>query len=81
VADFADIKFMDSLITGAINLQQAATFAKIDYAVARKVLDMQDQEGSAAVELVNAASNGVNQAANQLVAAATGLGSQIDVSA
>ena len=47
-------------------------------AVAKKMLDMQQFQGDAAVKLIQAASKSMNGAGDALVAAATGLGGQID---
>jgi hypothetical protein len=69
---------VDPLVSGIINLQQAALSSKIDFAVARKLLDSQAQTGSAALGLMNAATQGVSNAGDALTAAATGLCGQID---
>ena len=70
---------MDPLVDAAVWFTQASTIAKVQFAVARKVLDMQQFQGDAAVKLVQAASAGINQSGDALVAAATGMGGQIDV--
>ena len=67
------------LVNAAVGLQQAKVMGQIQFAVARKVLDMQGDEGNAALELVNAATNGMTKAGDAMVAAATGLGGQMDV--
>ena len=67
------------LVNAAVGLQQAKVMGQIQFAVARKVLDMQGDEGTAALELVNAATNGMTKAGDAMVAAATGLGGQMDV--
>jgi hypothetical protein len=67
------------LVNAAVGLQQAKVMGQIQFAVARKVLDMQGDEGNAALELVNAATNGMTKAGDAMVAAATGLGGQVDV--
>jgi hypothetical protein len=66
------------LVSGITAFQQAGVMAKVQFAVARKVLDMQQMQGSAALQLVNAASKNVNQAGDALVAAATGMGGTLD---
>jgi hypothetical protein len=67
-------------LTNAITgLQQAKTLGNIQMRVAGKILDEQKFEGSAALKLLEAASNGVNKAGDSLVAAATGLGGAMDV--
>ena len=67
------------LVNAAVGLQQAKVMGQIQFAVARKVLDMQGDEGNAALELVNAATNGMTKAGDAMVAAAAGLGGQLDV--
>ena len=67
------------LVNAAVNLQAASTMGMVQMAVAKKTLDMQRSTGDAMVALVEAASNGVAQAGDQMVAAATGLGGQVDV--
>jgi hypothetical protein len=66
------------LTSGIVNLQQAQTMAQIQMRVAKKVLDVQKFQGAAAIKLLEAASKGPNQAGDALVAAATGLGGEID---
>jgi hypothetical protein len=66
---------LTSAITG---LQSANTMAKVQMAVARKVLDVEQYQGDAAVKLIEAASNGASQAGDALTAASIGLGGQID---
>ena len=68
------------LVSLATNLQPAKLIGDVQILVARKILDSEQQQGDAAVKLIQAAENGVNSAGNSLVAA-TGLGSQIDVNA
>lgn len=66
-------------LTAAISgMQQAKVLGQVQMAVAKKVLDAQKQNGAAALELLNAAQNGVSTAGDQLVAAATGLGGTLD---
>jgi len=69
--------YMD-LAIGLSNLQAAKTMSQVQFAVARKVLDMQQFQGSAAIQLIEAAGKGAAQAGDALVAAATGLGSNLD---
>jgi hypothetical protein len=66
-------------LTAAVSgLQQAKVIGDVQIAVARKLLDQQRLDGSAAVKLIEAATTGVNQAGDQLAAAATGLGGALD---
>jgi hypothetical protein len=67
-------------LTAAVSgLQQSKVLGEVQIAVARKLLDQQRLDGSAAVQLIEAASKGVNQSGDQLAAAATGLGGAVDV--
>ena len=70
---------MDPLIDAAVGFTRANVMAKVQFAVAAKVLDMQKFEGAAAVKLITAASAGMNKAGDALVAAATGVGGELDV--
>ena len=66
-------------LTSAItSLQQSKTMGEVQMRVAKKILDMQEYQGNAAIQLIEAASAGVGQAGDSLVAAATGLGGTID---
>jgi hypothetical protein len=66
-------------ITNAIvGLQNAKTMSRVQYAVARKMLDMQQFQGQAVVQLIEAAGKSMNQAGDAMVAAATGLGRELD---
>jgi hypothetical protein len=67
-------------LTAAVSgLQQSKVLGEVQIAVARKLLDQQRLDGSAAVQLIEAASKGANQSSDQLAAAATGLGGAVDV--
>ncbi|HYE19658.1 MAG TPA: hypothetical protein VEA69_14500 [Tepidisphaeraceae bacterium] len=70
---------MDPLVNAAVNFTQARTMARVQMAVAAKVMDMERMQGDAAVQLIQAASSGVAKSGDALVAAATGLGGQLDV--
>lgn len=69
------------MVNALTNLKTAEIHAQINTRVARKVLDAQKMEGAAALKLLESASNGIAKAGDALVAAATGLGGQIDVRA
>src|SRR3954447_20121098 len=69
---------MDELTSGIIAFNNATLASKIDYAVAKKVLDNQEMQGASALKLIAAAAKGFNQAGDKLVSAATGLGGEID---
>jgi hypothetical protein len=66
------------LVNAVSGLQQAKVIGQVQVAVAGKILDMEKMNGNAAVQLIQAASGGVNKAGDQLVAAATGLGGSLD---
>lgn len=66
------------LVSAITNLDQASAIGSVQMAVAKKILDMQQIQGDAAVKLIQAADQSVNGAGDALIAAATGLGGQID---
>jgi hypothetical protein len=66
------------LLGAAVNFKQAQTLARVQFAVARKLLDSQTEQGAAAVKLIEAAGQIASEAGDSLVAAATGLGAQLD---
>ena len=70
---------MMELATALTNLKSAQLTSEIQIRVARKMMDSQEQVGASVLKLLNAASPAVAQAGDALTAAATGLGSQIDV--
>ena len=69
---------MDELTSGIVAFKQAELNSKIQYAVAKKILNNQRSQGAAAIKLIEGATRGTNQAGDKLVAAATGLGGEID---
>jgi len=66
------------LVGAIVNFDQASNLSSVQMAVAKKILDVQQYSGNAAVQLIQAASNGIDQSGDALVAAATGLGGQLD---
>ncbi len=69
------------MVNALTNLKTAEIYSQINVRVARKILDAQKMEGAAALKLLESASAGVVKAGDALVAAATGLGGQLDVRA
>ncbi|MGE5611468.1 MAG: hypothetical protein ACM359_19620 [Bacillota bacterium] len=67
------------IVNAYANWQSSVTMAKVQMAVAKRVLDTQRFAGAAVVKMIQAASQGPAQAGDELVAAATGLGGTIDV--
>jgi hypothetical protein len=67
-----------SLVNAAVGIKQAETLSRIQVAVAKKIMDVDKMNGSAALQLINAATQTSVQAGDRLAAAATGLGSQVD---
>lgn len=65
-------------MSAAVGLQQAKVMSQVQYAVAGKILQSQQQQGAAAVKLIEAATQGAARAGDALVAAATGLGGTLD---
>ena len=69
-------------LVGAISsLQMSKTLGEVQLRVAKKILDSQQLGGSAAVKLIDAATQGVSKASDALAAQATGLGNLLDVTA
>jgi hypothetical protein len=66
------------LVNAAVGFKQASVMAEVQMRVARKMLDIQQLQGNAAVKLIEAASKTTSQAGDELVAAATGLGGNVD---
>ena len=66
------------LISAVTSMDQASTLGSVQMAVAKKILDMQNVQGDAAVKLIQAAGKSMNSAGDAMVAAATGLGGQLD---
>ena len=67
---------------GAVaNFQSSQVMGELQLRAARKMLDNEQLQGSAAVKLIEAAANGVNNAGDALAAQATGLGGALDVTA
>ena len=69
------------LVSAAVNLSTALALSKVQYAVAAKVLDTADQQGQAAVELIEAAAEMMDQATADMLEAAEQLGASLDVMA
>ena len=67
-----------SLINAAVGMKQAETMSRVQMAVAKKIMDVEKSNGASVLKLLNAASSGVAQKGDALVAAATGLGGEID---
>ena len=69
-------------LTSALSgLQQSQVLGAVQMKVARMILDNEQSQGAAAVQLIQAAENGANDAGNSVVAASTGLGAQVDTQA
>lgn len=75
----ADSRDVMELATAFTNIKSAEINSQIQMRVAKKILDVQEMSGSAAIKLLDAASSSVVKAGDQLVAEATGLGGQLDV--
>jgi hypothetical protein len=66
------------LASALSGLQQSQVVGAVQIKVARMILDNEQSQGTAAVQLIQAAVAGVNNAGNSAVAAATGLGARVD---
>lgn len=71
-------KWKMDLVHSVIAFKQAELVARVQYAVAAKVLDQQQQTGNAALKLLEAANQGLTRASDPLMTAVTGLGAQLD---
>lgn len=69
------------LVTAATNFSQANLATKVQYAVAKKLLDSQSEQGAAIVNMIQKADINQANASNDMVVAATGLGGSVDVTA
>ncbi len=66
-------------LTSAISgLQQSQVLGAVQIKVARMILDNEQSQGAAAVQLIQAAEAGMNDAGNSVIAASTGLGAAVD---
>jgi hypothetical protein len=65
------------LVSAFSGIQQAKVANDIDYAVMRKAMSMQRQQGADALELLASAQKGAS-GGDPLVAQATGLGGSLD---
>lgn len=70
---------MMDLTTPFANFQHAQAMSAVELRVARKALDVQELQGEAAIQLIKAAAGSASNAGDSLVAAATGVGGQIDI--
>jgi hypothetical protein len=66
------------LTTAITDFQRAGTMSSVQMRVARKVLDVQQFQGAAVLRLIEAAAGTAAKAPDALVAAAIGLGGEID---
>jgi hypothetical protein len=67
------------LTNAIVGFDQATTMSQVQIAVASKMLSIEQSQGTAAVNLINAADKSFGAASDALTAAATGLGHSIDV--
>ena len=69
------------LTTAIIGMQQSKLVGEVQIRVARIILDTEQDQGNAAVKLIEAASSGINSSADAVSAATAGLGGQIRTAA
>ena len=67
------------IATSLSHLSRARFMGQVQMAVARKMSQIQQMQGQAALQLLEAAVSSPARAGDALVAAATGLGREIDV--
>jgi hypothetical protein len=67
------------LVSAMVGMQAGSTLSRVQMAVAKKIMDNQELQGAAAIQLLEAATAQVEASAQSAVAAASGLGRQVDV--
>jgi len=67
------------LTSAIVGLSQAKVMGQVQMRVAEKILDNERLQGASALKLLQAASDGVNKAGDELVAQSIGLGGELDV--
>jgi hypothetical protein len=67
------------LVNALVGMKQASLASQVQVRVAAKIMDAQKMNAAAALKLLDAANVGVARAGDELVAAATGLGGEVDV--
>jgi hypothetical protein len=67
------------LTNAIVGFDQAATMSQVQIAVAGKMLQTEQTQGAAVVNLINAADHSFGFASDELTAAAIGLGHAVDV--
>jgi len=67
------------LVNAIVGMKQASITSQVQMRVAAKIMDAQRMNGAAALKLLDAANVGAARAGDELVAAATGLGGELDV--
>ncbi|OYT68539.1 MAG: hypothetical protein CFK52_14810 [Chloracidobacterium sp. CP2_5A] len=68
------------LVSAVVGFKQAELSSRVQIAVAKRLLDLERLQGASAVKLIEAAGQ-VATKGDALVAAATGLGGELDVRA
>jgi hypothetical protein len=66
------------LVNAIVTSQQENLTSQVQFAAARKVLDAEKQTGSAAIQLLNAASLSGEKSVDTLAVAASGVGGSLD---
>jgi len=66
------------LVNAIVSSQQQQLMSQVQFAAARQILKSQRQEGSAAIQLLNAANISGTNAADTLAVAASGVGGTVD---
>ena len=67
------------IVNAAVAMKRSQTLSQVQVAVAKKVMDNDRMNGTAALKLLDAATQNTSLAGDRLVAAATGLGGNVDV--
>ena len=66
------------VVSAITDLQHAKAMSAVQMRVAKKVMEQQWSMGQSALQLLHAATEGLDLAGDSLAAAATGLGGQVD---
>jgi hypothetical protein len=69
------------LTNAIVGLQQSQLTSQIQIAVAKKILDVQQQSGADATKLLDSAEQGFSRSADALSVLATQLGGSLDLTA
>jgi hypothetical protein len=67
------------LVNAAVGIKHASIMSQVQARVAKKIMDVEEMNGAAALKLLEAARVGAEQAGENLGSAVSHLGNQLDV--